>query len=205
MNNGNKKIEVSESNIKAAFKVADESTKKMLVTLFGNIEPTDTNKPSLKDYRTIRSYADACEALGESIDEKKLKVAGVPKHIIAQMKLELVCKALWGGEVKVYPDPDGDRIYWYPCFGLYKQSEITDMCDKEKDCLLAAITDAGMPMGFGYLSVYNRSSYSVAYGGFRLYLDTEEKAEYFGKQFLELWAEAIVFNFTIFAEAKRLY
>lgn len=197
MNNGNKKIEVLESNLKAAFEVADENTRKVLVALFGNIEPTDGNKPSLKDYRTIRSYADACEALGESVDEETLSKAGVPKHIIAQMKLELVCKALWGGEVKVYPDPDGNRIYWYPWFGLYDQSDIDCMGDKEKGCLLSAHADYGALAGFGCLHASARSSNSGAYSGFRLCLDTEEEAKYFGKQFLTLWAEAIAFNFSV--------
>lgn len=197
MNNESKKIEVSESNLKAAFEVADESTKKVLVALFGNIEPTDDNKPSLKDYKSIRSYEDACKALGESVDEETLKKAGVPKHIIAQMKLELVCKALWGGEVKVYPDPDGNRIYWYPWFGLYNQSEIDGMGDKERGCLLSAYAGIGAGAGFGYLVANTRSSNSLADSGFRLCLDTEEKAEYFGKQFLELWAEAIAFNFSV--------
>lgn len=197
MNNENKKIEVSESNLKAAFEVADESTKKVLVALFGNIEPTDDNKPNLKDYKSIRSYEDACKVLGESVDEETLSEAGVPKHIIAQMKLELICKALWGGEVKVYPDPDGNRIYWYPWFGLYNQSEIDGMSDEERGCLLSANASSGACAGFGCLLATYRSSDSDAYSGFRLCLDTEEKAEYFGKQFLELWAEAIAFNFSV--------
>ena len=157
----------------------------------------DVRRPNLKDYKSIRSYEDACIALGEGIDEKTLKKAGVPKHIIAQMKLELVCKALWGGEVKVYPDPDGNRIYWYPWFNLYTQSEIDRMDDEQRGCLLSADAAGGATAGFGYLSAYYRSSYSYAYGGFRLCLDTEEKAIYFGKQFLELWAEAIAFNFSV--------
>lgn len=197
MNNESKKIEVSESNLKAAFEVADESTKKVLVALFGKIEPTDDNNPSLKDYKYIRSYADACKALGESVDEETLSKAGVPKHIIAQMKLELICKALWGGEVKVYPDPDGNRIYWYPWFALYNQSEIDGMSDKERGLLLSANASDGASAGWGYADASYRSSYSSASSGFRLCLDTEEKAEYFGKQFLELWAEAIAFNFSV--------
>ena len=192
-----KKIEVSESNLKAALEVADESTRKVLVALFGNIEPADDSKPSLKDYKSIRSYEDACKALGESVDEKTLSEAGVPSHIIAQMKLELICKALWGGEVKVYPDPDGNRIYWYPWFALYNQNEIDNMNDKQRGCLLSAIANYGASAGFGCLTAPYRSSYSYANSGFRLCLDTEEKAEYFGKQFLELWAEAIAFNFSV--------
>ncbi len=202
MNNESKKIEVSESNLKAAFEVADESTKKVLVALFGNIEPTDDNKPNLKDYKSIRSYEDACKALGESVDEETLSEAGVPKHIIAQMKLELICKALWGGEVKVYPDSDGNRIYWYPYFALYNQSEVEGMGDEERGCLLSASAHAGALAGFGCLDAVRRSSYSSARSGFRLCLDTEEKAEYFGKQFLELWAEAIAFNFSVGGRLK---
>ena len=202
MSNENKKIEVSESNLKAAFEVADESTKKVLVALFGNIEPTDDNKPSLKDYKSIRSYEDACTVLGEEVDVEALEEAGVPKHIIAQMKLELICKALWGGEVKVYPDSDGNRVYWYPWFALYNQNEIDNMNDKQRGCLLSADADSGAYAGFGYLIADDRSSYSGADSGFRLCLDTEEKAEYFGKQFLELWAEAIAFNFSVSERLK---
>jgi len=197
MSNENKKIEVSESNLKAALELADESTKKVLVALFGKIEPTDNNKPSLKDYKTIRSYEDACKALGESVDEETLSEAGVPKHIIAQMKLELICKALWGGEVKVYPDPDGNRVYWYPWFALYNQNEIDKMNDKQRGCLLSATANNGALAGFGCLYAHGRSSCSDASSGFRLCLDTEEKVEYFGRQFLELWAEAIAFNFSV--------
>ena len=164
-------------------------------TMVSDITPTCT--PNLKDYKTIRSYEDACKALGESVDEETLKKAGVPKHIIAQMKLELVCKALWGGEVKVYPDPDGNRIYWYPWFALYNQNEIDNMNDKQRGCLLSAYATSGASAGFGSLYAPYRSSYSYAASGFRLCLDTEEKAEYFGKQFLELWAEAIAFNFSV--------
>ncbi len=196
MNDKNKKIEVSESSLKAALKVADESTKKVLVALFGNVEPRADNKPSLRDYKTIRSYEDACKALGERVYEETLSAAGAPKHIIAQMKLELICKALWGGRVRAYPDPDGERSYWYPILALYHQREICNMGKKERGCLLSAPAFGGA--GFGCLLAYSRSSwYSLASGGFRLCLDTEEKAEYFGKQFLELWAEAMGFDFTV--------
>lgn len=197
MNNESKKIEVSESNLKAAFEVADESTKKVLVALFGKIEPTDDNKPSLKDYKSIRSYADACKALGESVDEETLSKAGVPKHIIAQMKLELICKALWGGEVKVYPDPNGNRTYYYPWFALYTKDEVERMDSEERGCLLSATADHGANAGFGCLNAYSRSSYSAADSGFRLCLDTYEKARYYGTQFLELWTEYLAYNFKV--------
>ena len=66
-----------------------------------------------------------------------------------------------------------------------------------RGALLSANANNGANAGFGYLNANNRSSNSNANSGFRLCLDTEEKAEYFGKQFVELWAEAIAFNFTV--------
>lgn len=142
------------------------------------------NIPDLKDYKTIKTYEDACTALGEKVDEVTLTNAGVPKHIIALMKLELVCKALWGGEVKVYPDPNGNRTYYYPWFALYTIDEVERMDSEERGLLLSA-------------NASYRSSYSNAHGGFRLCLDTYEKARYFGTQFLELWTEYLAYNFKV--------
>ncbi len=62
-------------------------------------------------------------------------------------------------------------------------------------CLLMPIS--GASAGFGSLSAYNRSSSADAYIGFRLCQETEEKAKYFGQQFIELWAEYLKFNFTV--------
>lgn len=203
-------IVINSANLDAAYEVADENTRKVLDALFGrNGEVTAPAgpTPSLSDYTTIRSYEDACVALGiEPTLNKSLIVRNgdsvedlfeLPKHIIAQMKLEIICRALWGGEVKVYPDPKGERIYWYPWFALYTKDEMERMSKEDRGALLSAFADGGAYAGFGGLDAVNRSSWSYAAGGFRLCLDSEEKAEYFGKQFVELWAEAIAFNFTV--------
>lgn len=155
------------------------------------------NIPNLKDYKTIKTYEDACTALGEKVDEVVLTNAGVPKHIIALMKLELICKALWGGEVKVYPDPNINRTYYYPWFALYTKDEVERMDSEERGLLLSANAGAGAGAGWGYAFTNNRSSVSNADCGFRLCLDTYEKARYFGTQFLELWAEYLAYNFKV--------
>lgn len=142
------------------------------------------NIPNLKDYKTIKTYEDACTALGEKVDEVMLTNAGVPKHIIALMKLELVCKALWGGEVKVYPDPNGNHTYYYPWFALYTNNEMEYMAGEERSLLLSA-------------HAASRSSHSAAHCGFRLCLDTYQKARYFGTQFLGLWTEYLAYNFKV--------
>jgi hypothetical protein len=155
------------------------------------------NIPNLKDYKTIKTYEDACTALGEKVDEVTLTNAGVPKHIIALMKLELVCKALWGGEVKVYPDPNINRTYYYPWFVLYTKYEV-ERIDNEGICfLLSASADYGASADFGFATAVFRSSYSMPHCGFRLCLDTYEKARYFGAQFLGLWKQYLEYNFKV--------
>lgn len=196
----NKELKITSANYEAAYAMADDNTRKILAVLVGDNETTATPSrpaPSLSDYTTIRSYEDACVALGESLDVEKLVAAGVPNHIIAQMKLEHICKALWGGENKCQPTADGSKVWWYPVMALWTPGEISNMSDDERGALLSATAFYGATAGFGYLYADYRSSWSAAYGGFRLCLDTEEKAEYFGKQFVELWAEAYAYNFTV--------
>lgn len=203
-------IEINSANYDAAYAMADEQTRKVLAVLCGRSDETTAPAkpaPTLSDYTTIRSYEDACVALGiEPTLNKSLIVRNgdsvedlfeLPKHIVAQMKLETICRALWGGEVKVYPDPKGERTYWYPWFALYTKDEMERMNKEQRGALLSAGAVCGASAGIGSLAASYRSSYSLAYSGFRLCLDTEEKAEYFGKQFVELWAEAIAFNFTV--------
>lgn len=196
----NKELKITSANYEAAYAMADDNTRKILAVLVGDNETTATPSqpaPSLSDYTTIRSYEDACVALGESMDVEKLVAAGVPNHIIAQMKLEHICKALWGGENKCQPTADGSKVWWYPVMALWTPGEISNMSDDERRALLSAAADDGATAGFGFLRAHNRSSHSHAHSGFRLCLDTEEKAEYFGKQFVELWAEAYAYNFTV--------
>lgn len=206
----NKELKITSANYEAAYAMADDNTRKILAVLVGDNETTATPSrpaPSLSDYTTIRSYEDACEALGiEPILNKSLLVRDgegiadlftLPKHIVAQMKLEIICKALWGGENKCQPTADGSKVWWYPVMALWTPNEISNMSDDERRALLSAYATYGAGAGFGYLAAYNRSSWTYAGVAFRLCLDTEEKAEYFGKQFVELWAEAYAYNFTV--------
>jgi hypothetical protein len=71
------------------------------------------------------------------------------------------------------------------------------MNPEQRGALLSAYAAYGAGAGFGYLYTRNRSSYAYALGGFRLCQETEEKAKYFGQQFIELWAEYLKFNFSV--------
>lgn len=71
------------------------------------------------------------------------------------------------------------------------------MNPEQRGALLSAIASYGARAGFGFLDAAYRSSNAGAPLGFRLCQETEEKAKYFGQQFIELWAEYLKFNFTV--------
>ena len=189
-----KVIEVTEKEVKAAFDAAkSDEVKNVLAALF--CKPEDRVKPSLDDYKSIKTYEDACEALGE----EPVGDLGdhVDKHIIALIKLETISRALWGKDWQPKPDPDGSKYFYYPWFALYTQSEMDSMNEEDRGALLGANALSGASAGFGCLDAITRSSASDAALGFRLCQETEEKAKYFGIQFKEIWADYLAFNFTV--------
>lgn len=203
-----KKIFVTEVEVEAALKAAkSQEVKDVLAALFCKPE----NKPTLDDYKSIKSYEDACEALDLTpiySDKSKRAICEhinnhwdyrqeLPKHIMALMKLEVISRALWGRDWEPKPDPNGRETFWWPWFALYTQAEIDNISDEDKSALLGGLALLGASAGFGCLYAHYRSSVADATVGFRLCQQTEEKAEYFGKQFKELWAEYLAFNFTV--------
>lgn len=187
-----KTIEVTLKEVKAAFDVAKtDEMKNVLKALFCKDEE---GKPNLDDYTSIKTYEDACKALGEPVFEEP---EDMPKHIVALMKLETISRALWGRTWKPEPDAEGSKWFYYPVFALYTKSEIENMDEDERGGLLSADAGTGANAGFGCLYTSYRSSHAHAYTGFRLCQETREKALYFGKQFLELWAEYLKFGFEV--------
>lgn len=208
------KIQIEKEKVQAAYKDACDGVKEMLIKMFGK-EVCEAAKPTLDDYKTIKSYEDACEVLGLTpiLSENRNKALcaqfpdhydfrqNMPKHIIALMKLEIISRALWGKDFQPKPDAEGKEIYWYPWFALYTKKEMEEMSEEKRKslrgALLAGLAHSGATAGFGCLITVHRSSRSYAYVGFRLCQETPEKAEYFGKQFIELWAEYLAFGFKV--------
>lgn len=192
-----KKIEINENDVKAAFDAAKtDEMKNVLKALFCK----RTDAPSLDDHTTIHSYEDALEALGEkSPNLEEMEKAGVPKHIIALIKLETISRALWGRTFQPTPDAEGKNWYYYPWFALWTKEEIEDRKDEflKKGTLLSGNAIYGALAGFVCLNAHYRSSYARADVGFRLCQENETKAKYFGKEFIKLWAEYLAFNFTV--------
>ena len=203
------KVEIEESKLQTAYANACDGVKDFMESLFGK-KVFEAAKPTLDDYKTIRTYEDACVALKQdairvdSVNRDTTTVltnggdrVNMPSHIVALMKLETISRALWGRDFQPKPDGEGSKVYWYPWFALYTKKEINDMYPEQRGALLSASAYGGAAAGFGYLGADTRSSYANADLGFRLCQETEEKAKYFGQQFIELWAEYLKFNFTV--------
>lgn len=181
-------VKIKKQNVQNAYKIADENTKKVLDALFGN----DVMDFDYSDYKNIKTYEDACKALGcEVINDW----GNLQPDEIAFLKLKTISKALWGKDFVPYPDPSGKKTYWYPWFALYTQDEINRMDDEQSCSLLSGTAYNGTYAGFGFLYTNSRSSGAHVNLGFRLCQETEAKADYFGKQFIELWAEYLLIDF----------
>ena len=203
------KVEIEESKLQTAYANACDGVKDFMESLFGK-KVFEAAKPTLDDYKTIRTYEDACVALKQdairvdSVNRDTTTVltnggdrVNMPSHIVALMKLETISRALWGRNFQPKPDGEGSKVYWYPWFALYTKKEINDMYPEQRGALLSAYAHHGATAGFGCLGAVFRSSNADAHLGFRLCQETEEKAKYFGQQFIELWAEYLKFNFTV--------
>lgn len=203
------KVEIEESKLQTAYANACDGVKDFMESLFGK-KVFEAAKPTLDDYKTIRTYEDACVALKQdairvdSVNGDTTTVltnlgarVNIPSHIVALMKLETISRALWGRNFQPKPDGEGSKVYWYPWFALWTKKEVEDMNPEQRGALLSASATYGAGAGFGFLYASARSSSADANIGFRLCQETEEKAKYFGQQFIELWAEYLKFNFTV--------
>lgn len=146
------KIQIEKEKVQAAYKDACDGVKEMLIKMFGK-EVCEAAKPTLDDYKTIKSYEDACEVLGLTpiLSENRNKALcaqfpdhydfrqNMPKHIIALMKLEIISRALWGKDFQPKPDAEGKEIYWYPWFALYTKKEMEEMSEEKRKSLRGAL------------------------------------------------------------------
>ena len=145
----------------------------------------------------IKTFDDACKAIGlagpealpELLQEKYAAI--VPSHIKAQLKLEIITLALNEGWQHI---PDGKHYAYWPWFCLYTAGEIADMGKKgaEERAMINATDVSDVFAGLGYASSDAAWSRSYAALGSRLAYKSRELARYSGKQFIELWKEALL-------------
>lgn len=142
----------------------------------------------------VKTFEDACKVLGEdhALVEQYMGIStfGLDEtgdDIIAYTKLRIIAAALnegWKPEFKA------GEYRWYPWFKFYTKEDIERLDEDEKKSLLVVGGTAshGSLAGLGLVSSYNAFSASGALCGSRLAVKTEELADHFGKQFIDIWA-----------------
>lgn len=145
----------------------------------------------------IKTFDDACKAIGlagpEALPEllQEEYAAIVPSHIKAQLKLEIITLALNEGWQHI---PDGKHYAYWPWFFLYTAGEIADMGKEvaEERAMINATDVSDVFAGLGYAASSSAWPLSSADFGSRLAYKSRELARYSGKQFIELWKEALL-------------
>lgn len=189
----------TKENIIKAYYIAREtgadSTCKVLEALYPDVDFTQKDNRPVTE--RIKTFEDACEALGEDhlfvqmfhdIYYKSEKAgANVNSDVVAYLKLRIICAALNEGWEPQYTE---DEWRYYPWHFLYTESEINDMdADERADRHMMSAGDFNTEYaGFAYASSSYAPSNTDAYIGSRLCLKSCDLAIYCGKQFIDLWA-----------------
>lgn len=149
----------------------------------------------------VKTFEDACNILGENHPcviaynafEHDVMAAVDAKEIAdvaAYLKLRIIAAALNEGWK---PEFTENEYRWYPWFYLYTQEEIDEMTEERKKeislLLWGGSANSGSFCGLGVASSRNAFSTASANYGSRLAVKSEELAKYFGRQFIEIWAD----------------
>ena len=160
---------VQHDNLKKAEKeaqrLADKYGKKAFV-----LESTSLITPDEINVK-VDSFEAALEFLGR---ENNACMCGIPdkhaKAMVAMYKLITIAEA-WNKADNFVPDYDNTNQYkWFPWFQKRGTS------------------------GFVFAYTGNAASSARAYFGSRLCFSTSERAEQFGKQFIDLWNDFLLFR-----------
>ena len=179
-----KKLKVSYTAIKAIYDTASDEFKRTLEKIFGK-------EAFAFDYRTIKSFEDACDKLGISkrtpvvpTEDEYCKEAQEQSE--AMYKLLVICKAINDGQ-----QYDEDGYTWEPIYYFYTKDELKEMGEgnrKAKHIQLLSAAYAYNSESAGVRCAYasDRGADADAYYGFPLCANSEEKALYLDEQFRDL-------------------
>lgn len=184
-------LKITQEKVTAAFSEANDCPK--AIALFGK------QKPDYTDYHNIKTYEDACEAIGvkpivrllvEDEDGHKEEVADIAH--LAYIKLCTIARAL--NNDPDFPRFTKDEYRYTPWFYLYNQKEIDEMDEEDRNQLVLWGGSAydGANCGLAYADSSDDWSTSNASVGSRHTVKSSEIAIYFGEQFKELWKDFLI-------------
>lgn len=184
-------ITIQKENLLKAYYRATLEQRALLKDIFGEemFQPKDIKE-------RVKTFEDACEELGEEhpLVKEYWGVVNVnldiTQDLIAYLKLRIISAALNEGWKPQYT---GEEARWYPWFHLLTEDELKDKSDKwkadNKLWLFGGSSEYDAQCGLAVGS--SDFGWSVAYPSLsaRLAVKSKELATYFGKQFIDIWAD----------------
>ena len=145
----------------------------------------------------IKTFEDAVKATGMTLPFDDNQLSYLPKDIVAYMKLRIIAAALnelHEATLDEFPKFTRGEYRWYPCFYLYTQEEIYKMDEEKKKKLwmFGGNSDDGAACGLAVAISFNAWSHSYADVSARLAMKSKNLAVYFGKQFIDIWADYLI-------------
>lgn len=142
--------------------------------------------------KEIKTFEDACKAVGIDHDGWCQAHDGIEKDVLAYLKLRIITEALNEGWFPKYTE---NEIRYWPWFWLITKEEYDALDEEQKSrCVGRASYNASAYGGLVYASANNASAYSYTGYGSRLAFRTRELAIYAGKTFIDIYAD---FHFEI--------
>ena len=179
-----KELKVSYTAIKAIYDTASDEFKRTLEKIFGK-------EAFVFDYRSIKSFEDACDKLGISKRTPVIPTANeyckeAQEQSEAMYKLLVICKAINDGQ-----QYDEDGYTWAPIYYFYTKDELKEMGEEKRKAkhiqlLSAASVGNSEFAGVRYAYAFYPGAHTNAYCGFPLCVNSEEKALYLDEQFRDL-------------------
>ena len=148
----------------------------------------------------IKTFEDACNELGEenvlvqAYRTAEFNTSGNQNDVsdvVAYLKLRVIAEALNEGWK---PQFTTNEYRWFPWFYLYTQEEIDNMDEEKKKSLwlFGGSSGAGARCGLDCARSGAAGAGSVASVSARLAVKSEALAKYFGKQFIDIWADYLI-------------
>lgn len=194
-----KKIEITVENAQNAYRNASADGKELLEHLLGKeiFIPKDV-KERIKTFDDARNELNRMAEGGDEtaaiiLADYESNACNIKNpQTLANMKLAIIAYALNEGWE---PKFTTDEYRFYPWFSFYTQKEIDEMDEEDKGRVLGrSYNYAYAYAGVAYSNANNASTFSYTNLGGRLCFKTRDLAEYAGKQFLDIWAEFMMFT-----------
>ena len=178
-------IEIPEGKV-AEWKVVDGVKTLALVDEVDNRPVTER----------IKTFEDAVNATGMKLPLDDNQLSCLPKDVVAYMKLRIIAAALnclTEDTLDEFPKLTTNEYRWYPWFHLYTQEDIDKMDEEKKKTLwmFGGASDSGSNCGISSVYSYYACSFSDSGISSRLSVKSEELANYFGQQFIDIWSDYV--------------